>query len=203
MNYQLEMEKQLQELIGVPKLLLHSCCAPCSSYVLSYLTNYFDITILYYNPNIFPEEEFEKRYVELEKFIQEFPFKNKITLKRGNYQYEEYEKQIDGYQQEREGGKRCYLCYYLRMEESMRYAKEHNFDYMTTTLSISPHKNAIWINEIGKELEEKYGVSYLYSDFKKKDGYKTSITLSKKYGLYRQDYCGCVYSRKERKNDKN
>lgn len=202
MNYQLEMEKMLSSIKGVPKLLLHSCCAPCSSYVLSVLTNYFDITILYYNPNISPKEEFDKRYQELQKFIEQYPLKNKIELVCGKYDNEHYEKVIDGHQKDPERGKRCYLCYQLRMEEAMKYAKEHHFDYMTTTLSISPFKNANWLNEIGKKLENQYGVSYLYADFKKKDGYKKSIMLSDQYGLYRQDYCGCVYSKRGKENDK-
>ena len=197
MNYQLEMEKQLQNLKGGEKLLLHACCAPCSSYVLSYLTEFFDITVYYYNPNISLKEEFTKRYLELERFIKEYPFEKEVSLEEGEYYYEDYQNAIKGHEGDKEGGKRCYLCYKLRMEKAFIYAKEHGFDYVTTTLSISPHKNAQWINEIGRELEEKYHIPYLYADFKKKDGYKKSIAFSSEYGLYRQDFCGCVYSRRD------
>lgn len=198
MNYQVEMEKQLQNLKGTPKLLLHACCAPCSSYVLSTLTNFFDITIYYYNPNIFPKEEFTKRYLELDKFIKEYPFIHDVSLEEGEYNYDDYKKISKGLEEEKEGGKRCYNCYKLRMEKSFIYAKKNGFDYVTTTLSISPYKNVNWINEIGKELEQKYGIKYLYADFKKKNGYKKSIEFSKEYNLYRQDYCGCVYSKRDR-----
>ena len=183
-----------------PKLLIHACCGPCSSYVIEYLSNYFDITIYYYNPNIYPTNEFLRRYDELEKFIKEFNEKNKIEIKLNAVDYEtkEFYEAIRGLEHMGEKSRRCYNCYKLRMTKSAKYAKENDFDYFTTTLSISPYKNANWINEIGKKLEEKIGIKYLYSDFKKKDGYKRSLELSKEYNLYRQEYCGCVYSKEER-----
>ena len=165
-NYSIMCEDILNNLNGKKKLLLHSCCGPCSSYVISYLTNYFDITILYYNPNIYPYDEYLKR-----------------------------KELIKGLEKEPERGKRCYVCYRMRMEKTASTAKDNGYDYFCTTLSVSPYKNALWINEIGRELEDKYKVKWLYSDFKKKDGYKKSILLSQKYNLYRQNYCGCVYSK--------
>ncbi len=211
MNYQILTDKIITENMNkniVPKLLLHACCAPCSSYTLEYLTNYFDITILYYNPNISPESEFKKRVSEVKKLIQVLPLKNKISFVEDEYNYNDFLEIANGLEKEREGGKRCYKCYELRLERAAQYASSHGFDYFTTTLSISPHKNSNWLNEIGGKLEEKYGIKYLYSDFKKRNGYKRSIELSKKYNLYRQDYCGCIYSkmeslkRKEEKNEK-
>ena len=195
MNYQLEMEKIINQKQG-NKLLLHACCAPCSSYVLEYLTNYFYITILYYNPNIYPKEEFDKRYQELNRLIKELPHSNSISLIEGRYDYNEFLNIAKGLESVPEGGERCFKCYELRMREAAKYAKEHNFDYFTTTLSISPYKNSNKLNEIGKKLEDELGVKYLYADFKKKNGYKRSIELSKEYNLYRQDYCGCIYSKK-------
>ena len=181
-----------------PTLLLHVCCAPCSSYVLETLCKYFKITILYYNPNISPYEEFEKRYVEAQKLLNEMPECNDVSLVEVGYDYDEFEKAIEGLKEEKEGGKRCFKCYELRLAKAASYAKENNFDYFTTTLSISPYKNANKLNEIGEELEKKYNIKYLYADFKKNNGYKRSIELSKIYDLYRQDYCGCVYSKEER-----
>ena len=195
MNYQLEMEKIINQKQG-NKLLLHACCAPCSSYVLEYLTNYFYITILYYNPNIYPKEEFDKRYQELSRLIKDLPHNNSISLIEGRYDYNEFLNIAKGLESVPEGGERCFKCYELRMREAAKYAKEHNFDYFTTTLSISPYKNSNKLNEIGKKLEDELGVKYLYADFKKKNGYKRSIELSKEYNLYRQDYCGCIYSKK-------
>ncbi len=198
MNYQLEMDKILDSFQGIKKkLLLHACCAPCSSYVLEYLTNYFDITILYYNPNIYPKEEFDKRYKELSKLIEELPHTNKIELVKGHYDYSEFVEITKGLENVPEGGERCFRCYELRLREAAKYAKDNNYDYFTTTLSISPYKNAIKLNEIGTSLEQEYGIKYLYADFKKKNGYKRSIELSKEYNLYRQDYCGCIYSKRE------
>jgi len=199
MNYQRELDKQINKIKEqgiLPKLLLHSCCAPCSSYVLEYLSEYFDITIYYYNPNISPKEEFSKRIDEQKRLINELPVKNKISFISGKYDNSKYEKMIKGLEEQPEGGSRCYLCYKLRLEETAKLAQEMGFDYFTTTLSISPYKNSKVLNEIGEELEKNYNVNYLYADFKKKDGYKRSIELSKIYGLYRQDYCGCIYSKK-------
>ncbi len=194
-NYQLELEKELKKIEGTkPKLLLHVCCAPCSSYVLTYLCDYFDITILYYNPNISPIEEYEKRLNEAKRLIKELN-KDNIHIMECDYDNVEFEKIAKGLEDAPEGGIRCRKCYKLRIEKAAKYAKENNFDYFTTTLTISPLKNSQVLNQIGKELEEKYNVKYLYSDFKKKEGYKTSIILSKKYNLYRQNYCGCIYSK--------
>lgn len=194
-NYQLELEKTLKDIKGTkPRLLLHVCCAPCSSYVLTYLCDYFDITILYYNPNISPFEEYEKRLNEAKRLVKELN-KDNIHIMECEYENEKFENIAKGLEDAPEGGIRCRKCYKLRIEETAKYAKENNFDYFTTTLTISPLKNSQVLNQIGKELEEKYNVKYLYSDFKKKEGYKTSIILSKKYNLYRQNYCGCIYSK--------
>ena len=194
-NYQLELEKELKKIKDTkPKLLLHVCCAPCSSYVLTYLSDYFDITVLYYNPNISPIEEYQKRLNEEKRLIKELNKEN-IHIMECKYDNETFNEIAKGLEDAPEGGIRCYKCYTLRIEETARIAKEKNFDYFTTTLTISPLKNSQVLNKIGRELEEKYNVKYLYSDFKKKEGYKTSIILSKKYNLYRQNYCGCIYSR--------
>lgn len=204
MNYQKELEKtieQLQEEQCVPRLLLHSCCAPCSSYVLEYLSNYFDITVFYYNPNIFPESEYTKRIIEQQKLISDMPMKYPVSFIAGAYDSERFYTMSKGMEDMKEGGARCFACYALRLEEAAKVAKEGEFDYFTTTLSISPLKNAEKLNEIGNKLAEKYGVSYLTSDFKKKNGYKRSIELSKEYGLYRQDYCGCEFSQRDRRNE--
>ena len=201
MNYQNKLEEILEQISlsnKTPKLLLHACCAPCSSYVLEYLSNYFEITIYYYNPNIHPETEYSRRINELRKFINEYKTKNKVYLVEENYDVQEYFNQIKGLEHLGERSKRCYKCYKFRMEKAVQYSKENNFDYFTTTLSISPYKDAQWINEIGSILENKYNIKYLYADFKKKNGYKRSLELSKDHGLYRQDYCGCIYSKQER-----
>lgn len=194
-NYSNLCEDILKNIKERKKLLLHSCCAPCSSYVLTYLTKYFDITILYYNPNIFPYEEYEKRKKEQIRLIKEIDKINKIDLIDCEYDNDLYNKLIEGLEQEPEKGKRCNICYKIRMEKTAIIAKEKKFDYFCTTLSVSPYKNSNLINEIGKELQEKYNIKWLYSDFKKKDGYKKSIELSKKYNLYRQNYCGCIYTK--------
>lgn len=195
MNYQKELEKVINSLENKPRLLLHACCAPCSSYVLEYLSKYFDITILYYNPNISPEGEFIKRLEEVKKLIKKMNL-NVDVINLG-YENEIFEKTIEGLKNEPEGGRRCFKCYELRLRKAMIYAKENNFDYCTTTLTISPYKNANKLNEIGKKLEDEIGIRYLYSDFKKNEGYKRSIELSKIYDLYRQNYCGCIYSKKD------
>lgn len=175
-----------------PSLLLQACCAPCSSAVIEQLKPYFEITILYYNPNTYPENEFEKRYNEFSKL-------DGFKMMKVDYNHLEFLDIAKGLENEKEGGARCYNCYKLRLKKTATLAKELSFDFFSTTLSISPHKNTHWINEIGLELEKEIGVKFLYSDFKKKDGYKRSITLSKELGMYRQDYCGCEYS-KENKN---
>ena len=198
MNYQKELEKILDtiDIKSKPKLLLHACCGPCSSYVIEYLSKYFDITIYYYNPNIYPKEEYERRLEELKKFVN--TFNNGVKVIEELYDPEDYNKAVKNLEHLGEKSIRCYNCYEFRMNKAALYAKENNYDYFTTTLSISPHKNSNWINEIGNNLEKEYGIKYLYSDFKKKNGYKRSLELSKEYNLYRQDYCGCKYSKKER-----
>lgn len=200
-NYQKELDKILD---GIQKsgetktLLLHSCCAPCSSYVLEYLSKYFKITIFYYNPNIYPQEEFYKRVEEQKRLIAELPTDNKINFIEGKFDSERFYHIAKGLEKEKEGGERCFKCYELRLRETALLAKEKEFDYFTTTLSISPYKNAKKLNEIGINLSQEYNIQYLFSDFKKKNGYKRSIELSKQYNLYRQDYCGCVFSKQER-----
>lgn len=197
-------QQKLDKILGViekeekqPRLLLHACCAPCSSYVLEYLTRYFDITVFYYNPNISPKEEYEKRVEEIDRFIA-LVHSEKVKLLEGEYHPEDFYETVKGMETLKEGSERCYRCYELRLRESAKIAAERGFDYFTTTLSISPYKNAAWLNEIGVRLGEEYGISYLVSDFKKKNGYKRSIELSSEYGLYRQNYCGCIYSRQQR-----
>ena len=194
MNYQLELEKIIKNLNGNNKLLLHSCCAPCSSAVLERLASFFQITIFYYNPNINSEAEYQKRILELKRFLTSFPTKYPIELVEGRYDPKEFYDIARGLEEEPERGKRCFRCYQLRLEETAKMASELGYAYFATTLTLSPHKNAKWINEIGEELDQKYTSTYLYSDFKKKNGYQRSIELSREYDLYRQDYCGCVYS---------
>lgn len=200
-NYQKELEQILagfQSEDPPKKLFLHSCCAPCSSYVLEYLSSYFSITVFYYNPNIYPDEEYEKRSEEQRQFIHRFPAKYPIQFVCGDFEKERFYEAVKGFEKIKEGGERCFRCYRLRLEETAKEAKRLGMDYFTTTLSISPLKNAEKLNEIGEELAGKYGVCYLNSDFKKKNGYKRSVELSKEYGMYRQDYCGCVFSKAER-----
>lgn len=197
-NYQKILDKEIEKIQKEKKtLLLHSCCAPCSSYVLEYLSKYFEITDLYYNPNIFPEEEYIYRSNELRRLIDEMPAKIPVKYISCEYTPEDFNEIAKGREKEKEGGERCFLCYRLRLEKTAQIAMENNFDYFTTTLSISPLKNAEKLNEIGREMSEKYGVKYLYSDFKKRNGYKRSVELSKEYELYRQNFCGCVYSKAE------
>ena len=195
-DYQKKLDEILANIEKGKKLFLHSCCGPCSSYVLEYLSNYFEITVFYYNPNITEEEEFKKRFNEQKRLIEMLPTKYKVNVIEGKYEKNRYEEIIKGLENEKEGGARCFKCYRLRMEETAKMAKELGYDYFTTTLSISPYKNAAKLNEIGEELESIYGIKYLYADFKKKEGYKRSIELSRKYNLYRQDYCGCIYSKR-------
>ena len=201
MNYQKELDKTLEQLdkeAKVPTLLLHSCCAPCSSYILEYLSQYFQITVFYYNPNIYPESEYTKRILEQQTLIGQMKSKHPISFMAGAYDKERFYAMAEGMEALKEGGVRCFACYELRLREAAEYAKAHDFDFFTTTLSISPLKNAAKLNEIGKKLEEEYSVQYLYSDFKKKDGYKKSTEISKEYHMYRQYYCGCVYSKRDR-----
>ncbi len=202
-NYQRILDKtiaQLQNEGRTPSLLLHACCAPCSSYVLEYLSNYFKITVFYYNPNITDEEEYRKRVAEEQRLISEMPAKNPVSFMEGEYQPQRFFEMAKGMEDIPEGGKRCFECYRMRMAETADIAKKHGFDFFTTTLSISPLKNAQKLNEIGGEEAERTGVPYLFSDFKKREGYKRSILLSAQYGLYRQNYCGCVYSKEQAAN---
>lgn len=191
MNYQVELDNIISKLDYKPKLLLHSCCAPCSSYCITYLKDNFDITILYYNPNIEPFEEYNKRKEEQIKLCNIFG----INVMDCDYDNLEYHKVVEGLEQEKEGGCRCFKCYELRLKKTASLAL--NYDYFGTTLTVSPYKNSKKINEIGLSLEKQYGIKYLVSDFKKKEGYKKSIELSKEYDLYRQNFCGCIYSKKE------
>lgn len=199
-NYEILMENQLKEIeiTGIkPKLLLHSCCAPCSSAILEFLQNYFDITVYFYNPNITFEEEYYKRLNEQREYHEKRGYSIKVI--EGKYDpREDFFKQVKGLEDRKEGGERCFKCYTLRMEATAQKAKELGFDYFSTVLSISPLKNAQWINEIGEELSEKYGIKFLNGDFKKKNRYLRSTEISREYELYRQDYCGCVFSKMER-----
>ena len=197
MNYQIVLENTLKNLKDKKTLLLHACCAPCSSYVIEYLSNYFAITILFYNPNINNDTEYNKRLQELERFVKEFKTNNPVKVISLGYNHDEYLQTVLGLEEEKEGGSRCLKCYRLRIEKTFEYAKQYNFDYVTTTLTISPLKNSQVINKIGAELENIYHINYLYSDFKKKEGYKRSIVLSHEYNLYRQDYCGCEFSKRD------
>ncbi len=199
-NFQRELERILQETEragAAPALLLHSCCAPCSSYVLEYLSRYFSITVFYYNPNIYPSEEYRRRVAEQQRLIREMDCVHPVSFVEGPYDTGRFYAMAKGLEQEREGGERCFRCYRLRLEQAAALARAEGFDYFTTTLSISPHKNAAKLNEIGEELAAVYGVRHLPADFKKKEGYQRSIALSREFGLYRQDYCGCVFSQRE------
>ena len=204
-NYQIKTESIISAHAAageVPTLFLHSCCAPCSSYVLEYLSNYFKITVFYYNPNIYPDEEYFHRVREQQEFIRRFPAKHPIDFVEGNYDKARFYETVKGMEHIPEGGARCFACYDLRLREAAEYAKARGMDYFCTTLSISPLKNAPKLNEIGERLGEAYGVKYLPSDFKKKNGYQRSVALSREYGMYRQDYCGCVFSMRERQTNK-
>lgn len=199
-NYQAELDGVLSRIKAensLPRLLLHACCAPCSSYVLEYLTEYFDITVYFYNPNITSADEYKKRAYELERLISLMPHKNPIGLTVCDHVPERFYGITKGLEDLPEGGVRCFGCYRERLEATALYMKEHadDYDYFATTLTVSPHKNAEKLNEIGAELAVKYGVTYLPSDFKKREGYKRSIELSREYSLYRQDFCGCEFSR--------
>lgn len=199
-NYQKILDKTIENITRenrIPTLLLHACCAPCSSYVLEYLSEFFSITLFFYNPNITEEEEYRKRVAEAKRLISEMPTKNPVKFLEGRYDPERFFEIAKGLEAVPEGGARCFECYRLRLREAADITAENGFDYFTTTLSISPLKNAQKLNEIGGEEAERAGVPYLFSDFKKREGYKRSIQLSAQYGLYRQNYCGCVYSRNE------
>lgn len=203
MNYQKKMEDIIEENKKnnlVPTILLHSCCAPCSSHVIDVLSKHFNITILYYNPNIEPYEEYLKRKEEEIRFIKEYNNTNRLDIIDCDYDNEKYHELVKGLEDCKEGGNRCFKCYRMRLEYTAIKAKELNYDYFGTTLTVSPYKNSQNLNEIGEELEKKYNIKYLYSDFKKNNGYKHSIEMSKEYNLYRQNYCGCIYS--QRKNEK-
>lgn len=198
-NYFKELEGLIAGLEGtVPKLLLHACCAPCSSAVLEYLAPHFRIYLLYYNPNIAPRAEYQKRLEELRRLLCEMPLPRPVELLPCEYRGEDFVRMARGLEAEPEGGARCMACYRLRLREAAIAARDHQMDYFTTTLSISPLKNARALNQIGEELAAEFGVRHLPSDFKKREGYKRSIELSRQYGLYRQDYCGCVYSKAQR-----
>lgn len=203
-NYQKELDKIIEQIERediTPSLLLHSCCAPCSSYVIEYLSDYFNITVLYYNPNISDRDEYEKRKAEQIRLINSVKTKNKVSFLDCGYDSNEFFSIARGYEHYRENGERCLRCYRLRLERTASLAAEKGFDYFCTTLSISPLKNAQAINETGQRAALKYSVSWLPSDFKKRNGYKRSVELSKEFSLYRQSYCGCVYSKRERKFD--
>ena len=200
-NYQKELDgiiSVLQPETKVPRLLLHSCCAPCSSYVLEYLSQYFEITVYYYNPNIYPPNEYYKRVKEQQDLVDRMKFKNPVSVVNGPYDTDEFYRIAKGHEKDAEGGERCFRCYELRLREAAKVAAAGRYDYFTTTLSISPLKNADKLNEIGERLAAEYQTNYLPSDFKKREGYKRSTELSKEYGLYRQNYCGCVFSYNDR-----
>lgn len=208
-NYQLKLDRELARITAEgrkPRLLLHVCCAPCSSYVLEYLNRYFDITALFYNPNISPRSEYDYRAQELRRLSEEMPLSAPITCRIEEYDPSSFLAIAKGLENEPEGGERCTACYRLRLTQTAQIAAADGYDYFTTTLSISPLKDAVRLNTIGGELADAYGVPYLYSDFKKREGYKRSIQLSAEYSLYRQDYCGCAFSKAEaekRKREKN
>ena len=216
MNYQKKLDELLTNITDKPSLLLHACCGPCSSYVLEYLYKYFDITVLYYNPNIYPPEEYNRRLAELKKLYEDFPpaQEGKVSVIEMNYNPDDFYNAVGTRQNpelatEPEKGERCRRCYEFRLRRSFEYAAEHQFDYFCTTLSISPFKDAEKLNKIGEQLEQEAQSNkdlagskiphWLPSDFKKKGGFKRSLEISQEYGMYRQDYCGCVYS----KNNKN
>ncbi|MBO6149542.1 MAG: epoxyqueuosine reductase QueH [Clostridium sp.] len=200
-NYQKEMDTLIEGLKSegrVPSLFLHACCAPCSSYVLEYLSEYFEITLFYYNPNISPAEEYRARVEEVKRLLAAMPLRHPVRLLEGRYDPENFYEAVKGHEQDPERGERCTICYRLRLEEAARLAAEGGYDYFTTTLSISPLKDCGRLNRIGDEMGEKYGVRHLHADFKKKNGYRRSVELSGEYGLYRQNYCGCIFSKKAR-----
>lgn len=198
-NFQKELDEltaQLERDGIVPSLLLHSCCAPCSSHCIEYLSDFFNVTVFYYNPNISEQAEYRKRVAEQIRFIEEYDARYPVSFIEGDYEPELYYDRVAGYEQCAEGGARCMLCYELRLRKTAELAAQKRFDYFTTTLTISPLKDSVKLNEIGLKLSGEYGIDYLLSDFKKKDGYKRSIELSREYNLYRQNYCGCEFSKR-------
>lgn len=202
-NYQLQLDKileGLQKKQEAPRLLLHSCCAPCSSYVLEYLSDYFQITVFYYNPNISPAREYVQRVQEQKRLIEEMTFRLPVSFQEGKYEHQRFYEMARGMEHLPEGQERCYACYQLRLGATAAEGAAGGYDYFTTTLSISPLKDAQKLNEIGISLGEEYGIPYLPSDFKKRNGYGRSLELSSKYHLYRQNYCGCIFSRREPQN---
>jgi len=205
MNGKINYQRQLDDIIAgmekdntaAPKVLLHSCCAPCSSYCMEYLAEHFELGVLYFNPNISEEEEYNKRIAELKRLVGEMHFRHEVKVIEGRYDPQEYFDAVKGLEAEPEGGERCFVCFRLRLREAAEYAKRLGYDYFTTTLTISPLKNAAKINEIGNSIAEEFGVKFLPSDFKKKNGYKRSIELSNEHHLYRQNYCGCIFSKRD------
>ena len=193
-NYNNKMKEIISSLNNTPKILLHSCCGPCSTTVINILSKYFKVDVIYYNPNIEPKEEYLKRKQEQIRFINEFKSDNPVSLIDADYDNEEFMADLHPLKDEKEGGARCAVCIKKRMEYTAKKAKELGYDFFATTLTVSPHKNSDLINKIGASLEEKHRVKYLYSDFKKEDGYLKSIKYAKEYNLYRQNYCGCRYS---------
>lgn len=196
-NFQEEQDTIIRSLTGTPRLLLHACCGPCSSACLERLCEYFDVTVCWYNPNIEPSEEYQKRLDNMKKLLKTMPMTRAVSLMTCAYEPERFLSSCEGLENEKEGGQRCAVCFRLRLEETARRAKEGHYDFFTTTLTVSPHKNAPLINDIGQELAHLYGVRFLPSDFKKKNGFLRSIRLSEEYGLYRQNYCGCRFSLRE------
>ncbi|MBQ9112692.1 MAG: epoxyqueuosine reductase QueH [Clostridia bacterium] len=197
-NYQIILDKTIEQIKKAgerPRLLLHACCAPCSSYVLEYLSEYFEITLFFYNPNISPRSEYDMRLEELRRLTADMGLGGEVTVVNSDYTPELFREMAKGLEHLPEGGERCRRCYAMRLRKASEAARAGGYDYFTTTLSISPHKNAAWLNDIGARLSEETGVKYLFSDFKKKGGYLRSCELSKKYDLYRQSFCGCVYSK--------
>ena len=204
-NYQKELDKLINEITKegqVPSLLLHSCCGPCSSYCIEYLSQYFKVTVFYYNPNIYPDEEYYHRVKEQQRFINEFPTQYPVDFIEGDYEKDKFYEIAKGLEHEPEKGARCLKCYELRLKKTAELALEKRFDFFTTTLTISPMKDSQVLNEIGQRIAEDVGVKWLPSDFKKREGYKRSTELSKEYDMYRQDYCGCVYSHRDRQAQK-
>ena len=202
-NYQIEMERELARIAESgrrPRLLLHCCCAPCSSYVLERLNSIFEIAVFFYNPNIYPQAEFEKRVEEQRRLVAEMPHEGRIEVIRGDYDPDAFLRMCRGHEEDPEGGERCTRCFRLRLSETAKLAALRGDDYFTTTLSISPLKDAQRLNAIGSKCARNFGVPYLFSDFKKKNGYKRSCELSAQYGLYRQDYCGCIFSQRNRQD---
>ena len=204
-NYQIEMERELRAIQARgdrPLLALHSCCAPCSSAVLERLNAHFRIALYYYNPNISPESEFRHRVEEQKRLVRQMPLSEDLTVTEGLYEPVRFYALVRGHEEDPEGGERCGVCFEMRLRSTAEFARSIGADYFTTTLSISPLKDAQRLNAIGRALSEEFGVKYLYSDFKKRDGYRRSCALSEEYGLYRQDFCGCAFSRMERERRK-